>query len=272
VFLAVLFSSSAVPAQIPLIESVTSGDRAVLLTFRHAPGDTMTIEERARIASRTFAGYRVWRRVATGEEPFTLLREYSLVEPTWTFVGEERVFLDPDSILARRNPPADEEPDIVVAGPVNGIKYNYSVTWFEATLDTSVIPPRPEFFPADEADVLASMWPEVVTPSDFARTATPLLAEVRVVPNPYDPSAAYGKQVFPGPPRVQFTNLPSPADIDVFTAAGDIVVSLRHEGPTSAVDWDLKNGQGQNVASGLYVYRVVIPSGEATTGRFVVVR
>ena len=38
-----------------------------------------------------FAGYQVWRAQAETPTKFTLLRTYSLLDTTWTFVGDERI-------------------------------------------------------------------------------------------------------------------------------------------------------------------------------------
>ena len=198
-----------------------------------------------------------------------LLRTYSLLDSTWTFrVGGARRFVDPDSIIARGT--ERDGTRVPLAGPFNGFAYWYAVTWFAAHLDPVTNPPRAEVF--DRQTVAEGMYESnPLYPSKIARAETPLLREVRVVPNPYNPNAAFDKQAFPGGPRVQFINLPSRAKVDVYSVAGDLVRSLNHEDGDDSLDWDLKNDGGEDVAPGIYLYHVEA-SGETATGRFVIVR
>jgi hypothetical protein len=144
------------------------------------------------------------------------------------------------------------------------------VTWFAAHLDPVANPTRAEIF--ERQTIGEGMYESnPLYPGKIARAETPLLGEVRVVPNPYNPNAAFDKQAFPGEPRIQFINLPSPAKVDVYTVSGDLVRSLNHEGVDNSLDWDLKNDGGEAVAPGIYLYHVEA-SGETATGRFVIVR
>lgn len=225
----------------------------------------------------TFAGYQIWRGTSSDPSSMQLLRTYSLLDTTWTFwVGGPRRFVDPDSVITRgsgRDPLHPEEPAGALEpleGPFNGFAYWYAVTWFDAHLDPVSNPPRAEIFERQTIqDGIYGNSP--LYPSKIARVETPLLGDVRVVPNPYNPNAAFDKQVFPGGPRVQFINLPSRAKVDVYTVAGDLVRSLNHEDGDDSLDWDLKNDGGEDVAPGIYLYHVEA-SGETATGRFVIVR
>jgi hypothetical protein len=59
---------------------------------------------------------------------------------------------------------------------------------------------------------------------------------------------------------------------------GDLVREIAHPKPGSspnegAADWDLKNGQGELVESGIYIYQVEEPGGVADVrGRLVIVK
>jgi len=220
-----------------------------------------------------FAGYQVWRALAESPDDFVLLRTYNLLDSTWTFVGDERVFDDPDSIIARGGLPPDERNDteVDVPGPFNGFTYLYSVTWFNAVVDATVFPFRVTQFDSLQGE--GGLVSPPVRPSQVARESHPLLSEVRVVPNPYNPAANFGQQVFPGAPRVQFVNLPPKALIRIFTTSGDEVRAIEkaENAGVDAVDWDLKNANGRDVASGIYVFTVE-SGGEKITGHFVVAR
>ena len=106
------------------------------------------------------------------------------------------------------------------------------------------------------------------------------LARVTVVPNPYRAVEAWNPS---GGQEIHFVNLPAQARIRIYTLAGDLVRDIRHTiDPSEAVTapwdqsrdfeaWDLKNGAGRDVGSGVYIYRV-----ESGTffhqSRFVVIR
>jgi hypothetical protein len=158
-----------------------------------------------------------------------------------------------------------------VPGPFNGFTYLYSLTTFSAVIDATVFPFRVTQFDTLRGE--AGLVSPPVRPSQVARASHPLLSEVRVVPNPYNPAANFGQQVFPGAPRVQFVNLPAKAVIRIFTASGDEVRAIEkpENSGVDAVDWDLKNANGHDVASGIYVYTVEA-GGEKITGHFVVAR
>jgi hypothetical protein len=80
------------------------------------------------------------------------------------------------------------------------------------------------------------------------------LEKVLAVPNPYRGSEVWDQ---PGQSEVHFINLPSTAKIRIYTAAGDLVRELSHNDKVRDFErWDLKNGAGQSVASGIYMYRI----------------
>ena len=95
------------------------------------------------------------------------------------------------------------------------------------------------------------------------------LLHVSVVPNPFRGAEAWDQT---GSNEVHFINLPPQAKISIYTVAGDLVVVLNHNDTVHDFErWNLKNGRGKDVSSGIYMYRV-----EATNfslqDRFVVIR
>ena len=54
----------------------------------------------------------------------------------------------------------------------------------------------------------------------------------------------------------------------IFTIAGELVRSLSG---TQSVQWDLRNGNGENVASGVYIY-LLIANGEQHSGKIAIIR
>ncbi|MBI1795715.1 MAG: hypothetical protein HY076_09425 [Candidatus Eisenbacteria bacterium] len=95
----------------------------------------------------------------------------------------------------------------------------------------------------------------------FARAVEPTrgptqnLARVSVVPNPYRAVEAWNAA---GENELHFINLPAQAVIRIYTLAGDLVRELQHQDTVRDFErWDLRNGRGRDVSSGIYLYRVV---------------
>ncbi len=106
-----------------------------------------------------------------------------------------------------------------------------------------------------------------ITPtSTVSPTYVPVsgLDSVRVYPNPYR------AETNPRP-EVRFIRLPRRAAIHLYSISGEQVRVLQKDDPGDAVAWDLKNGHGRDVASGVYIY--VIKSGaDMIRGKIVLVR
>jgi len=123
-----------------------------------------------------------------------------------------------------------------------------------------------------------SKFAPAVNQTDVAAKAVDL---VKVVPNPYYAFSSYETSSLDN--RVRITNLPTRANIDIFTLDGSLVQQIKVDnngietgvgGPagtenTNSVDWDLKNNKNIPVASGVYLIRVSAPDlGEETTIKF----
>jgi hypothetical protein len=87
-------------------------------------------------------------------------------------------------------------------------------------------------------------------------TSGPLanLERVGVVPNPYRAREAWDQ---PGLNEVHFVNLPARAVIKIYTVSGDLVTELTHDDRVRDFErWNLKNQNGEDVSSGIYMFRV----------------
>jgi len=116
-----------------------------------------------------------------------------------------------------------------------------------------------------------------VSTMGVADTSKPYKLNVKVVPNPYIVFNAWEKSS--DQRNVKFTHLPSECTIRIFTLAGDLVKVIRHKDTqTQPLDqggtetWDFTNESpgstgtaisGQLIASGVYIYHVESPVGEA---------
>ncbi len=237
-----------------------------------------------------------------GDDPFW---HFSQIDPvTYEYKCNGQVahdsiltFVDPDSngrlvkICKGANPwpfgPCPRRGDSLWAlvpppGPHDGFRTWYTVTYERKnTLDNNY----EEWFIPDTTD----NWAHCGVPGDTATcpnlnskianmiadpvepTAgpTPDLNKVSVVPNPFRAREAWDK---PGGNEIHFINLPRNARIRVYAIDGSLVRELSHEDPVRDFErWDLKNGAGKDVASGIYMYRVEAGTFTAQN-RFVVIR
>jgi hypothetical protein len=95
---------------------------------------------------------------------------------------------------------------------------------------------------------------------------------ISVVPNPYIVNSDYFYES-PGNSKLRFTRLPVECTVTIFTISGEFITSIKHDDPFSGSEWwDLKNGQGNEIAPGLYIYVVQTPGGDKKIGKFVVIR
>jgi hypothetical protein len=167
-------------------------------------------------------------------------------------------------------------------GPHDGFQTWYSITYekkntsLDATYDELFVPDTTANFahcgtPGDTStcpnlnNKLANLTPVPVEP-----TAGPSsdLARVAAVPNPFRAHEAWDRNNG----ELHFINLPPHALISIYTVAGDLVVRLEHNDPVrDFATWNLRNEDGRDVSSGIYMYRVVSQS-FTFQDRFVVIR
>jgi hypothetical protein len=100
------------------------------------------------------------------------------------------------------------------------------------------------------------------------------LYNVYVVPNPVRTGSSRlttdNYHSFPDG-LVRFVNCPQQCTIRIFTVAGDLVWINEHTNGNGNVEWDTKNLEEEEVASGVYVYRIESGS-DSVYGRIVVIR
>ncbi|HEX7078751.1 MAG TPA: hypothetical protein VF363_10030 [Candidatus Eisenbacteria bacterium] len=102
------------------------------------------------------------------------------------------------------------------------------------------------------------------------------LERVAVVPNPFKGSAAWDPAVGEG--RIHFIHIPDGSTVRVFTANGELVRELKLDASSSPggsigdLAWDLRNGEGKKVVSGIYLYQVETPQKRTRKGHFVIIK
>ena len=81
------------------------------------------------------------------------------------------------------------------------------------------------------------------------------VSEVSVYPVPFRPNSTVAKNgtVTDG---ITFTNLPSEGEIKIFTKKGELIKKITFNSENPTYNWDVKNDNGTDVASGVYIWRI----------------
>jgi hypothetical protein len=154
---------------------------------------------------------------------------------------------------------------------LNGFDYQYEVTAFIRghPNDNRALP---------AVDLEGPFTPSFDTRvSPHAAATSPGERAPWVAPNPYRASAPWERQPVYGDPftrHVDFFGLPRAlCRIRIYTLAGDFVTQINHDGSRGdgQASWNLISRNGQDVASGVYLFTVESAFGH-TTGKFVLLR
>ncbi len=224
---------------------------------------------------RVFGGYRLYRYESQfpstpDDRSFGLIREYTLPDIRGRIpLGLDTMYVD--SML------------------VPGHTYWYAVTSFSIG-DIAVLEiPMPMgevrhdtlYIPGMESSISENR-----IRVDLQFSASDKSGQVLVVPNPYRGDRQYTTENggWEGLARdwtrdkelLKFIHLPRKCTIRIFTLAGDIVATIPYEvtanNPNAGeASWNLKAGNAEDVASGLYIFTVESDFG-VQRGKFVVVR
>jgi len=271
-------TSSLVPS--PPESRVTPGDGEVLIEWDDSP-EVALASGAVGDASLTFEGYKLyrlddWQRVSRLPQ-----------SEQWQRVAVFRA----DTSRAGGLPlSAITDSSVSPIGQVSGVPLHpvgrYRVTdrglhvgadyHYVVTSIVRIHSPR-DTLPSIVAELESPFIPEFserVSPQTAARGGR---LQVWVVPNPYRGRADWERPPVPGDPftrHLDFLGLPRErSTIRIYTLAGDHVASIHHDGRTGdgQASWDLISRNGQDVASGIYLFTVDSPAGHQT-GRFVILR
>jgi hypothetical protein len=225
-----------------------------------------------------FAGYRIWKAEqwerpegSTGPSPelWIQLADYRL--PMYMEPGTRQIELsaarDTSGIAPCDTVDADRNLYLYPVGyyqhkdaaVLPGFTYFYAVTAYDLidTGERDLRTGRP-IYSSSECRRVASESQAIIPTTEPRADA----GEVFVTPNPYYGNAYWDLGPSPTDPtgtHVDFMNLPQgPWTISIYTLAGDLVRRLRNDGTSDIgqVSWDLVSRNGQDVATGIYLYSV----------------
>lgn len=234
-----------------------------------------------------FEGYRIYSS-QLGDGPGTdprLIREYDIPDNQIAFdTGFEEVALD--------EPVTFEGDDTEywyryeLDGLLSGWQYQISVTAFDGGSETFDI----GSLESSTSSNAVSIFPGTPVNENFGSDEQEY--QVGVYPNPYRIGAAWDGTT-EDTRKLYFYNLPSEAEIRIYTVAGDIVAELDHNSATYNGDiawfdsfsddprvmsggehaWDLQSEANQILSTGLYLYSVKDSNtGEVQTGKILIIK
>jgi hypothetical protein len=109
-------------------------------------------------------------------------------------------------------------------------------------------------------------------PAYLRRPASDNLADIRVVPNPYDIRSRNLQFGGDAPDRIAFFGLPPQCTIKIYTERGDLIQTLEHTDGSGDELWDSLTSSRQVIVSGLYIVVFETPDGNSTHRKFIVIR
>jgi hypothetical protein len=158
----------------------------------------------------------------------------------------------------------------------NGFTYYYAVTAFDRGYNASSS--TQGLVKVDNCTVSEGTpfsCPDDLVSLEVSVDPQDILYNVYAVPNPYrsGSSRLTSDNYHNFPDRfIRFVNVPDNCTVKIFTVSGDLVWETSHNASTGNIEWDVTNRDSQQVASGVYLYRVETPSGDSVYGRIVVIR
>src|ERR1700733_7464505 len=96
-----------------------------------------------------------------------------------------------------------------------------------------------------------------------AATIATSLSGVRAYPNPWR-SDKHANMA------VKFDNMPAGSTVKIFTISAEEVKKIGADSNGVAL-WDRTNNSGERIASGVYIYLVIDPSGNTTSGKLAII-
>ncbi len=226
---------------------------------------------------QTIEGFHIWRGLSPLPSQMAVITELSRDA---AFIGVEY-----DSVYFREWPKRDAQGRVYYefddTNAYPGVTYYYHVSCF----DRGYFSGMTLFNKTDNWICDEELQDPAVTCADVAHIITVTvdagtdMALVYAVPNPYRTgTTAETQPYYHNYPdgSIKFFNVPKEADIKIYTVAGDLVWEAHHSSPSGEngiISWDVKNKKGQDVSSGVYVYRCQNSAdGSDQYGKIIVIR
>ncbi len=234
-----------------------------------------------------FEGYRIYSSQLGGDQGTVprLIREYDKPANQIAFdTGFDEVALDQP--VTFDGDTTEYWYNYELDGLLSGWQYEISVTAFDGGSETFEIGSLESSTNANSVRI----FPGTPVNDNFESDSREY--KVGVYPNPYRVNAAWdgGNE---STRKLYFYNLPSKAEVRVYTVAGDIVAELEHDSETYSGDiawfdsfsddprvmaggehaWDLQSDANQILSTGLYLFTVKdLDTGHVQTGKLLIIK
>jgi hypothetical protein len=159
----------------------------------------------------------------------------------------------------------------------NGFTYYYLITTFDRGYN---IPSGTQGLQKIEncLPVLGEPYtcPENLVPVTINVENQDNLTRIFAVPNPYRTGGSvFTTQNYHNFPdrKIRFVNVPAECLLRIYTVSGDLIWETEYRTETDGnIEWEVKNQSGEDVASGIYVYKIENSKGDHVYGRLIVIR
>lgn len=239
-----------------------------------------------RLKLQDFQGYGVWRSETGDPDDMELIGLYDKNNPETCiqgYCGSTGFYQVPNCYVDKRAACFDfSHPDTVRFfddDVYDGFQYYYAVTTFDygnTALSSPASLSSDQVFSArfdgDELAPFGGAGNRVRF--DVNQEAQPEKGgeEIYVFPNPLRNTSRGFSQAEDGI-EVNFVNLPPESRVRIFTVDGDLVGDLGPEFQEGhSIKWLTRNEEGELLASGVYIYKVEMPSRDDYFGKLVIIR
>lgn len=259
-------------------------DLGLDISFDRSNGGLVKAGDSFELVAQTFQGWAVWRGPSSDPQNMKMIGLFDRVNPEDCyagFCGDNSLEIIPNCYRAKRAACFDlSDPDTLRFFDeeiYNGFSYLYAVTTFDYgnvalltpqnNTNEMLMSPR---FTGDKLSIFTGPGNRVRFDVNEPAAAGEAGDEIYAYPNPVRLGA--------GVPRgegslVVFTNLPEGSRVRVFTTAGDDVINLGPDNQSSGqMYWNTVNRDGEDIAAGVYLYKVEMPHRDDYWGRIVVIR
>ena len=145
-----------------------------------------------------------------------------------------------------------------------GFDYYYYIVSFDDGTQNDVYPGVPL-----ESSKFYTMTND---PAFLKRPPGETLADIRVVPNPYNIKARELQFGYSAPDRIMFLDIPGECTIKIYTERGDLIKTIEHTDGSGDEAWNSVTEYRQVVVSGIYIAVFITPDGKQAIRKFVIIR
>ncbi|MDE2731147.1 MAG: hypothetical protein OXI38_07130 [Bacteroidota bacterium] len=153
--------------------------------------------------------------------------------------------------------------------PIRGIDYYYYMVAVQSgsrNYGTGLTPPGRPLRSSRYAT-------QTYSPTRLKRPAGSVLADIRIVPNPYNIAASAQVRFPDQTDKLAFFNIPGRCTIAIYTDLGELVDTIEHTDGSGDEFWDHTTSSRQVVASGLYIAVITdLDTNERIIKKFVIIR